>query len=105
MKTLFGILLVLCSMAAYYFIGYQIERSDLYLLLFSVGLSFGCYFYLLKQPISIGAILISGLLFRLVFALSTPSLSQDFYRFIWDGALFLRGISPYTYVPEELIYL
>ena len=105
MKTLFGILLVLCSMAAYYFIGYQIERSDLYLLLFSLGLSFGCYFYLLKQPISIWAVLISGLLFRLVFALSTPSLSQDFYRFIWDGALFLRGISPYTYVPEELIYL
>jgi hypothetical protein len=105
MKTLFSILLVLCSTAAYYFIGYQIERSDLYLLLFSVGLSFGCYFYLLRQPISIGVILISGLLFRLIFAFSTPSLSQDFYRFIWDGTLFLRGISPYTYVPEELIYL
>ena len=105
MKTLFSILLVLCSTAAYYLIGYQIERSDLYLLFFSVGLSFGCYFYLLRQPISIGVILISGLLFRLIFTFSTPSLSQDFYRFIWDGTLFLRGISPYTYVPEELIYL
>jgi len=105
MKTLFSILLVLCSTAAYYLIGYQIERSDLYLLFFSVGLSFGCYFYLLRQPISIGVILISGLLFRLIFSFSTPSLSQDFYRFIWDGTLFLRGISPYTYVPEELIYL
>ncbi|MGA0012637.1 MAG: hypothetical protein ACO3FD_06090 [Flavobacteriaceae bacterium] len=105
MKTLFSILLVLCSTAAYFLIGYQIERSDLYLLFFSVGLSFGCYFYLLRQPISIGVILISGLLFRLIFSFSTPSLSQDFYRFIWDGTLFLRGISPYTYVPEELIYL
>jgi len=105
MKTLFSILLVLCSTAAYYLIGYQIERSDLYLLFFSVGLSFGSYFYFLRQPISIGVILISGLLFRLIFTFSTPSLSQDFYRFIWDGTLFLRGISPYTYVPEELIYL
>ena len=105
MKNRISILFVLCSIVLYYFIGYHIERSDLYTLLTAAGVVFVGYLYFIKQPFSIWAILISGLLFRAVFTWSTPSLSQDFYRFIWDGELFLRGISPYTYVPEELIYL
>jgi alpha-1,6-mannosyltransferase len=105
MKNRIGILFVLFSIVLYYFIGYHIERSDLHALLLTVGILFLSYLYFIKQTFSIWAILLSGLLFRVVFTWSIPGLSQDFYRFIWDGELFLRGISPYTYVPEELIYL
>ena len=34
---------------------------------------------------------------------SLPNLSQDFYRFIWDGRLFIKGVSPYLFIPENLI--
>lgn len=105
MKTSTYILLTVLSLGLYVALAHHIARSDLGLLLGAVGLTFLCYIYFIERPISIAATLVLGLLFRAVFALSVPTLSQDFYRFIWDGELFLRGISPYTYLPEELIYL
>lgn len=41
-----------------------------------------------------------GLVFRFVFIVSIPNLSQDFYRFLWDGRLLVQGISPYLFTPE-----
>lgn len=43
------------------------------------------------------------MLFRLVFLCSIPFLSDDFYRFIWDGKLSLSGINPYLHLPSEII--
>lgn len=44
-----------------------------------------------------------GIVFRLLFLPTIPNLSQDFYRFIWDGRLIIQGINPYLVTPE--IYL
>ena len=35
-------------------------------------------------------LLFLGLLFRLIFICATPNLSQDFYRYLWDGNLKFR---------------
>jgi alpha-1,6-mannosyltransferase len=43
-----------------------------------------------------------GILFRLVFLAAIPALSDDFYRFLWDGNLMVDGINPYTYKPAEI---
>jgi hypothetical protein len=43
------------------------------------------------------------MLFRLVFLFSIPNLSQDFYRFIWDGRMLLEGLNPYLSLPETFI--
>ncbi|MEO8773113.1 MAG: mannosyltransferase [Gelidibacter sp.] len=44
-----------------------------------------------------------AILFRLVFLFATPNLSQDFYRFIWDGRMILEGFNPYLFTPESFI--
>jgi len=44
-----------------------------------------------------------ALLLRLVFFGAIPNLSQDFYRFIWDGRMLLSGWNPYLYLPESLV--
>ena len=41
--------------------------------------------------------------FRAVFILAIPNLSQDFYRFIWDGRMILEGINPYLNTVESFI--
>lgn len=32
-----------------------------------------------------------------------PSLSDDIYRFIWDGRAMLNGIHPFSMTPEQII--
>ncbi|WP_369872391.1 mannosyltransferase [Aquimarina sp. Aq78] len=46
---------------------------------------------------------ITALLFRVVFLFAIPNLSQDFYRFIWDGRMLLEGFNPYLSLPEVWI--
>jgi Gpi18-like mannosyltransferase len=41
--------------------------------------------------------------FRAVLILAIPNLSQDFYRFIWDGRMILEGINPYLFTVESFI--
>ncbi|OAQ40846.1 hypothetical protein A5893_07915 [Pedobacter psychrophilus] len=40
---------------------------------------------------------------RVILLFSVPILSDDFYRFIWDGSQILHGINPFSYTPKELM--
>ena len=44
---------------------------------------------------------------RLILLSSTPALSDDLYRYIWDGKVAAAGIDPYRYAPDapELAFL
>jgi len=39
--------------------------------------------------------------FRLVAALGEPSLSDDVYRYLWDGRVQLHGVHPYAHAPVD----
>lgn len=51
----------------------------------------------------IDVILASSFLFRLLFFFALPSLSDDFYRFIWDGRLWSQGYHPFAGLPGEYL--
>lgn len=44
-----------------------------------------------------------GLLVRLVFFGTTPIFEDDFYRYLWDGAVVAEGNNPYLHAPAEAI--
>ena len=56
---------------------------------------------------SVAAIVALGCVMSATFLLQTPTLSDDIYRYIWDGKLVVNGISPYQYAPyaSQLAFL
>jgi alpha-1,6-mannosyltransferase len=39
--------------------------------------------------------------FRLIFVVNPPTLSDDIYRYAWDGRVQLAGLSPFTHTPLD----
>ena len=103
-KNKIPLLLVVTCVVFYIAFAYQLERSD-FIKLISL---FGCLFFLTYKILQINKgrfwfLAGIGILFRLVFIAVLPNLSQDFYRFIWDGRLVFQGISPYLFTPESVV--
>lgn len=96
--------MVLISIGFYASFSYDLDRSDfIKLITLSLGLFFLCYKIIQFEKWNFKFILVAGILFRLVFFMILPNLSQDFYRFIWDGELVAHGFNPYIFTPNELI--
>jgi hypothetical protein len=62
--------------------------------------SWGTWFY--GYPLLAGLFAV-GIVLRLSLLHYTPNLSQDFFRFIWDGHMLLNGYNPYIYLPDHLM--
>lgn len=100
----FPILIVLVSIIFYYVFAYQLERNDFARLILLYGALFYFCFKLIQfEKWNFRFLLVAGILFRLVFLISVPNLSQDFYRFIWDGEMIFQGINPYLFTPDSII--
>lgn len=99
----FSILLVLTGIAFYWSFAYDLTRADfIRLISLYTGLFFISFKLIQLEKNNFWLLAGTAVLFRLVFIAATPNLSQDFYRFIWDGILILEGINPYLSVPNDL---
>ncbi|MBQ0734357.1 mannosyltransferase [Aquimarina celericrescens] len=100
----FSILFLFIGVLFYWSFAYQLDRTDftkiitLWAALFIVS-----YKIIQFNPNNWKLLAATGLLFRLVFLFAIPNLSQDFYRFIWDGRMLLEGYNPYLSLPEVWI--
>ena len=51
----------------------------------------------------LAVIVLASVLFRIVSVYSWPVLEIDVYRYIWDGAAVMEGVSPYRYSPQQVL--
>jgi len=98
------VLLILLSIVLYWFFAYHLVRTD-YMELVGLYVALFAVFYQLIRVLKDNIKLLSYLAFgcRAIFILAIPNLSQDFYRFIWDGRMLLEGFNPYLFTPESFI--
>ncbi len=95
------------SFAGYILIGYFIERSN-FLQLITVYSSLFLISYIIGKNhfrYNFNILLLSGLIFRFCLIFSIPVLSDDFYRFVWDGRVQQLGFNPFDYSPRQLLEL
>ncbi len=98
------LIFALICIGLYASFGYDLHRSDLAKLLPLYGALFFLTYKLIKVTKGNFWVLFGfGIVFRLVFLVAIPNLSQDFYRFIWDGKLLLQGENPYLFTPEQYV--
>lgn len=50
---------------------------------------------------ALALILLLSFLFRATLVFAPPSLSDDIYRYLWEGRLVLDGVNPFTHPPED----
>jgi alpha-1,6-mannosyltransferase len=95
---------IIGSTLLYLLFAYTLERSDfLNLLLLYSGL-FYCAWQIINVAVfNFWALAVIGVLFRLIFLPAIPNLSQDFYRFLWDGQVLVQGVTPYLFTPEQFM--
>lgn len=95
--------LFLVCLAIYVWLGYFIERSQFTFLITGMAVLFAIYFFWLRKGRgwSKYEIWFFAILFRVVLLFSTPNLSDDYYRFVWDGNLLATGYNPIEYVPSQ----
>lgn len=87
-------------------LGYGPERAQFYPL--AIAWAAGFLGLLLLRPWSrngmrLHHILFIGLGLRLLLLFSFPTLSDDIYRFLWDGHCLHQGIDPFAYTPRQLM--
>lgn len=97
--------LLILSLAGYVLIGYFIERSNFELLITVYSSLFLLSYLILKNKrhYNFKVLLLSGVLFRFCLIFSTPALSDDFYRFFWDGRIQQLGFNPFDFTPRQFL--
>ncbi|MBC7687163.1 MAG: hypothetical protein H7211_03180, partial [Aquabacterium sp.] len=97
-------ILVMC-VACYVIIGYGIPRTNFAALLVLVTVLFILYMLMTAKDFArlyFKQLLVLALFFRLIFLFTLPALSDDYFRFAWDGALTSSGVNPYLYTPATV---
>jgi alpha-1,6-mannosyltransferase len=88
------------------YLGFFVERTNFVVLLTNYAIAFSVYFFYVKKTFSDkeSKLLIAlGLGLRLVLCFAFPRLSDDIYRFFWDGKLICGGYNPFAYLPSYFI--
>jgi len=96
--------LVFISVLCYFYFAYFLVRTDIISLITLYSILFICFYKLLQLTKgNFKFLVITAVGLRVVFLFAIPNLSQDFYRFIWDGRMILQGYNPYLFTPKSFI--
>jgi alpha-1,6-mannosyltransferase len=99
-------LLVLISIL---FLGYYTPRNNFPQLITTYSLAFMPYAALIygmfkyQLPYKGWQLILLALGIRLLLVFLIPNLSDDYFRFIWDGRLWTNGVHPFAHYPKDLL--
>jgi alpha-1,6-mannosyltransferase len=102
LKKSVGITLIFISVIM---LGYILQRGDFSLLIAFFTLGCSGVFILSQLTFNFKSLLLIGIALRIALIFSIPILSDDYFRFLWDGFLSNQGINPFEFKPTEITSL
>lgn len=97
--------LLLCGLTV--FLGYFVRQDTFRPLLFGYGSFFVLYLLIIRYVEDARGVQLwlgISLLLRILLLFSFPQLSDDIFRFLWDGHLVCAGENPYARTPAEWLW-
>ncbi|MFI5134586.1 MAG: hypothetical protein ACHQD9_01915, partial [Chitinophagales bacterium] len=93
------------SIAGYSLFGYIIHRENFFEVASSYLILFASYLFLVRRSSdeNFKLLFIAAILFRLIFLFALPKLSDDYFRFIWDGKMTNMSVNPFSQIPSFFI--
>ncbi len=94
----------IAMLALCWYAGTQIQQHEFPAIATGFGalfLVYGLALFLVRKEEEVVFFVAWGLLCRFVLLFYLPQLSDDYYRFIWDGRLAVQGIHPFEVLPSE----
>lgn len=94
-----GMILVVVGI---FYLGFGVDRTHFWSLFIAFSLSFSGYYLLVRKHLNEGELLgliCVGIALRITLVFAFPLLSDDLYRFLWDGYLINAGENPFTHLP------
>ena len=87
------------------FLSYVPGQDEFRKILPGLVAAFGSYFVILKKTNSQHLWLVIGVavLTRILVIPAFPNLSDDIYRFIWDGRMWHSNLHPYSLTPDQVV--
>lgn len=100
-KVVDRILIGVC-VALYLLLAQTVRHETLPLLLYFFSLFF-IYLWVLVKGEYLEDWFYGGIIFRICILLFLPTLSDDYFRFVWDGRLLAAGLDPFAQLPSYYI--
>ncbi|MBC6992732.1 glycosyltransferase 87 family protein [Neolewinella lacunae] len=87
------------------YLGFGVDRRDFWSLFLAFALAFSAYLALLYRPAAerLPWLIGLGIVLRVALVFAFPRLSDDVYRFIWDGSLVASGHNPFAHLPAHYL--
>lgn len=98
---------VVLFLSAIFAVNWQAERTEFWFLAVFYTLSFIAYLLIVvnRSRFSFKHFMWIALGAHFISILFVPYLSDDYFRFLWDGEMTWAGINPYDFKPNELVML
>ncbi len=99
-------ILGLSFLGVLYFLFTEVSQSEFTQLMIGVSVLFGVYSLFVFRPLSQRGVQIGigiAIAARVMTLLCFPNLSDDIYRFIWDGMCWHDGLNPFELTPSQLM--
>jgi len=100
-RALLGLGLVAAGIVALAFSGNLSVHATRFAVFYGLSLAGFALLATAASSLPLRGALLAAIVLRLVLLPGTPTLSDDFYRFLWDGRVQLGGTNPYVYAPGD----
>jgi alpha-1,6-mannosyltransferase len=103
-RAIWQIGVILCFIVSIFLVNWEPNRENLLFIGGFYSLAFVSYILILRESrLSFTHLLLIALGAQTVSMLFLPNLSEDYFRFLWDGKITLEGVNPFDFTPNELI--